>query len=175
MSYQFHSLKQKKLIRELNVANIKYARCTYLILRLNKRLWTKDWGIFTPKDFPISFITDETLKFSEKSRDNTILGVIIPESLESTQERLLNSVINKLSDFFSISEEEIIDYRIYNWEYALPVCSPEFHQNLLKINEISLDNVYLCGDYMSLPSLDGAIESGKVAAGRLMQKSGNKI
>jgi len=84
-------------------------------------------------------------------------------------------VINKLSDFFSISEEEIIDYRIYNWEYALPVCSPEFHQNLLKINEISLDNVYLCGDYMSLPSLDGAIESGKVAAGRLMQKSGNKI
>lgn len=165
----------KKLVRELNVADIKYASCTYLILRLNKRLWTKDWGIFTPKDFPISFITDETLKFSEKSRDNTILGVIIPESLESTQERLLNSVINKLSDFFSISEEEIIDYRIYNWEYALPVCSPEFHQNLLKINEISLDNVYLCGDYMSLPSLDGAIESGKVAAGRLMQKSGNKI
>ena len=102
---------------------------------------------------------------------NTILGVIVPESSEYNHERLLSFVINKLSDFFSISEEEIIDHRIYNWEYALPVCSPEFHQNLRKINEISLDNVYLCGDYMSLPSLDGAIEGGRLAAGKLVQKS----
>jgi protoporphyrinogen oxidase len=161
----------KKLVRELNVGDMEYYNCTYLILSLNKRLWTKDWGIFTPKDFPISFITDETLKFGERSMDNTILGVIVPESSESNQERLLSFVINKLSDFFSISEEEVIDYRIYNWEYALPVCSPQFHQNLRKIKEISLNNVYLCGDYMSLPSLDGAIESGRLAAGKLMQKS----
>lgn len=161
----------KKLVSELNVVDIEYCNCTYLTLSLNKRLWSKDWGIFTPKDFPISFITDETLKFSEKSRVNTILGVIVPESSEVNQERLLSFVINRLSDFFSISDEEIINYRIYNWEYALPVCSPDFHQNLRKINEISFDNVYLCGDYMSLPSLDGAIESGRLAAGRLMQKS----
>ena len=161
----------KKMVNELNNFDIEYSSCTYLILSLNKRLWAKDWGIFTPKDFPISFITDETLKFSEKSEDSSVLGVIVPKILESNQERLLGFVINKLSDFFPISEEDIIDYRIYNWEYALPICSPEFHQNLRKINEISLDNVYLCGDYMSLPSLDGAIESGRLAAGRLMQKS----
>jgi len=161
----------RRLVRELNVVNIRYSTCNYLILSLNKRLWVKDWAIFTPRDFLISFITDETLKFSEKSKDNSILGIIIPEILESNQERLLGFVINKLNDLFSISEEDIIDYRIYKWEYALPVCSPEFHQNLRKIKEISLDNVYLCGDYMSLPSLDGAIESGRLAADRLTQKS----
>ncbi len=157
----------KKMLDELHYIDIEYSNCTYLILNLNKRLWKKDWGIFTPKDFPISFITDETLKFSEKSRDNTILGVIMPENSEFNEERLLNFVINRLSDLFSISNEEIISYRIYNWKYALPVCSPDFHQNLQKINEIFLDKVYLCGDYMSLPSLDGAIESGRLAAVRL--------
>jgi predicted NAD/FAD-dependent oxidoreductase len=68
-----------------------------------------------------------------------------------------------------------MDYRIYYWGYALPVCSPEFHLNLYKVNEIFLDNIYLCGDYMSLPSLDGAIESGRLAAEKLKQQSRGKI
>ena len=157
----------KKLLDELHHITIAYSNCTYLILNLHKRLWKKDWGIFTPKEFPISFITDETLKFTENSKDNTILGVIVPENAESDEERLLNFVINELSSLFPLSYRDIKSYRICKWKYALPVCSPEFHQNLRKIKELCLDNVYLCGDYMSLPSLDGAIESGRLAAVRL--------
>ena len=67
-------------------------------------------------------------------------------------------------------EEDVKNYRVYSWQYALPVCSPEFHRNLNEIKRMSVENVQLCGDYMSLPSLDGAIKSGKSAAVNLMQE-----
>ena len=162
----------KKMVGDLKGLEIEYSSCTYVLLQLNKRLWKRDWAIFPSVDLPLSFVTDESLKFgfNGKEWENSVLGVIIPKRMDKGDEKAIKYVLDNLNRMLPVSEEDIVQHQIFSWEYALPVCSPEFHRSLHDIRRRSLDNIFLCGDYMSLPSLDGAVHSGRLAAEALAKK-----
>ena len=155
----------KKIMNGFDKVNIDYYSCTYIILSLNKRYLNNGYAIFPPKESPISFISDETLKYNKTKDSRSVLGVIIPDKNERRirdDKKLINIVIQELNRLIGLSEEDILEYKMYKWDYALPLCSPEFHKSLNKLKTLQLNNIHLCGDYMSLPSLDGAIESARL-------------
>ena len=58
----------------------------------------------------------------------------------------------------------------FTWDYGLPVGSPELFAIQEKIHGYDLKNLYICGDYMGLPSLDACIESSKSIAEKLVMR-----
>ncbi|MDE2991189.1 MAG: NAD(P)/FAD-dependent oxidoreductase [Chloroflexota bacterium] len=65
------------------------------------------------------------------------------------------------------ADDEGLFYRVYRWEEALCMGSPGMLAALAKIPEQlagCIDNLFLAGDYMAVPSVNGALSSGQSAA-----------
>ena len=63
--------------------------------------------------------------------------------------------------------DEGLFYRVYRWEEALCMGTPGMLAAVAKIPEQlagRIDNLFLAGDYMSVPSVNGALSSGESAA-----------
>lgn len=159
----------KKIYPELG-ASIEYSSCYYVILEFKKRIWNKEWALFLPKESPISFISEETLKYERTSSNVGVMGFILPTEKKMEEKTITKIILKELNKLFEIPEDSVNVVRIFYWPYALPVCSPNFHKKLNLMQKIDYNGLYLCGDYMSLPSLDGAIESGRLVAEKLMNK-----
>lgn len=64
-------------------------------------------------------------------------------------------------------DDEGLFYRVYRWEEALCLGTPGMPAALAKIPEQlagSIGNLFLAGDYMGIPSVNGALSSGHRAA-----------
>jgi len=64
-------------------------------------------------------------------------------------------------------DDEGLFYRVYRWEEALCMGSPGMLAAVAKIPEQlagRIDNLFLAGDYMAVPSVNGALSSGQSAA-----------
>jgi len=64
-------------------------------------------------------------------------------------------------------DDEGLFYRVYRWEEALCMGSPGMLAAVAKIPEQlagRIDNLFLAGDYMAVPSVNGALSSGQRAA-----------
>ena len=65
------------------------------------------------------------------------------------------------------ADDEGLFYRVYRWEEALCMGSPGMLAAVAKIPEQlagRIDNLFLAGDYMAVPSVNGALSSGQRAA-----------
>lgn len=64
-------------------------------------------------------------------------------------------------------DDESLFYRVYRWEEALCMGTPGMLAAMTDIPEQlagSIDNLFLAGDYMAVPSVNGALSSGHSAA-----------
>ncbi|MCY3912660.1 MAG: NAD(P)/FAD-dependent oxidoreductase [Chloroflexi bacterium] len=64
-------------------------------------------------------------------------------------------------------DDEGLFYRVYRWEEALCMGTPGMLAAVAKIPEQlagRIDNLFLAGDYMAVPSVNGALSSGQSAA-----------
>ncbi len=64
-------------------------------------------------------------------------------------------------------DDEGLFYRVYRWEEALCMGTPGMLAALAEVPEQltgSIDNLFLAGDYMGIPSVNGALSSGHKAA-----------
>ena len=64
-------------------------------------------------------------------------------------------------------DDEGLFFRVYRWEEALCVGKPGMLAEMAKIPQQlagRIDNLYLAGDYMGIPSVNGALSSGHHAA-----------
>ena len=67
-------------------------------------------------------------------------------------------------------DDEGLFYRVYRWEEALCMGKPGMLPEMAKIPgqlEGNIDNLFLAGDYMGIPSVNGALSSGHHAATRV--------
>ena len=65
-------------------------------------------------------------------------------------------------------DDEGLFYRVYRWEEALCMGTPGMLAAMAKIpGQLAgrIDNLFLAGDYMGVPSVNGALSSGERAAG----------
>ena len=68
------------------------------------------------------------------------------------------------------NDDEGLFFRVYRWEQALCMGSPGMLAAMAKIpGQLAgnIDNLFLAGDYMGVPSVNGALSSGHKAATRV--------
>jgi len=71
------------------------------------------------------------------------------------------------------ADDEGLFYRVYRWEEALCMGTPGMLAAVAKIPEQlagSIDNLFLAGDYMGIPSVNGALSSGHRAATEAVER-----
>ena len=73
---------------------------------------------------------------------------------------LVNMVRSQLRRWYGLVAEEWRLLRIYRIHHAHPVVSPMEWQQPQRLS----DGLYLCGDHRSTPTIQGAMESGRLAA-----------
>ena len=93
---------------------------------------------------------------------------LIPLDDEEVKRELLGAARRKAPPGSALpGDDEGLFYRVYRWEEALCMGTPGM---LAAVAEIPgqlagrIDNLYLAGDYMGIPSVNGALSSGRSAA-----------
>ena len=165
-------LPDTKLTRYL--IKIDYNPCIFILLSLKKDLWKGTWGvIFDENESPISLVIQHSNKHKKFQKNKGIIGVFIPSNLNllrKSDSDLYSLVLTNISRHFELRENDVLDYKVYRWEFGLPICSPEFHKLQEKIMKNTMEGLFLCGDYIGLPSQDGATESAEAAVNLLKIK-----
>ncbi len=95
---------------------------------------------------------------------------LIPLDDEEVKRRMLGAARRNAPPGSALpGDDEGLFFRVYRWEEALCMGSPGM---LAAMTEIpgqlagSIDNLFLAGDYMGIPSVNGALSSGHEAATR---------
>ena len=93
---------------------------------------------------------------------------LIPLEDEEIKRELLGAVRGKAPPGSAIpGDNEGLFYRVYRWEEALCMGTPGMLAALAEVPEQlagRIDNLFLAGDYMGIPSVNGALSSGERAA-----------
>ena len=93
---------------------------------------------------------------------------LIPLDDEEIKRRMLGAARRKAPPGSALpGDDEGLFYRVYRWEEALCMGTPGMLAAVAKIPEQlagHIDNLVLAGDYMGVPSVNGALSSGERAA-----------
>ena len=93
---------------------------------------------------------------------------LIPLDDEEIKRRLLGAVRRKAPPGSALpGDDEGLFYRVYRWEEALCMGTPGMLAAMAKVpGQLAgrIDNLFLAGDYMRVPSVNGALSSGCDAA-----------
>ncbi|MXY44317.1 MAG: hypothetical protein F4Y50_09780, partial [Dehalococcoidia bacterium] len=95
---------------------------------------------------------------------------LIPLDDEEIKREMLGAARRKAPPGSALPEDdEGLFYRVYRWEEALCMGTPGMLAALANVPEQlagRIDNLFLAGDYMGIPSVNGALASGERAAGQ---------
>jgi protoporphyrinogen oxidase len=93
---------------------------------------------------------------------------LIPLGDDEIKRRMLGAARRKAPPGSALpGDHEGLFYRVYRWEEALCMGTPGMLAAVAKIpGQLagSIDNLFLAGDYMGIPSVNGALSSGHSAA-----------
>ena len=93
---------------------------------------------------------------------------LIPLDDEEIKRQMLGAARRKAPPDSALpKDDEGLFYRVYRWEEALCMGTPGMLAALAEVPEQlagSIDNLFLAGDYMGIPSVNGALSSGHKAA-----------
>ena len=93
---------------------------------------------------------------------------LIPLDDESIKREMLGAARRKAPPGSALpGDDEGLFYRVYRWEEALCMGTPGMLAALAQVPAQlagSIDNLFLAGDYMGIPSVNGALSSGHKAA-----------
>jgi len=141
---------------------IKYKGCGVTLLEASKSPLENSSGVLYPDEKGISAIIDQGRFFGFDSENKYIL-VLRP--FEGDEDDIFEKSIEELREVAPDWERHIKSRDYFEWNYALPVASPRFFKYQREIeNSNKIENLYLCGDYMGLPSLDACVKSAKSVA-----------
>ena len=86
----------------------------------------------------------------------------------SDDKTLVNMVRSQLRRWYGLVALEWRLLRVYRILHALPITYPMEWQQPQRVS----DGLYICGDHRATPSIQGAMESGRLAAEALLQELG---
>lgn len=146
---------------------IKYNGCGVTLLKTKKHFLNEGSGILYTKNTGISAVIDE----SNYVGFNSLKGnIIILRPYKFGEKELFEKTFDEIKMLFPKIEKNIESIEYFNWDYGLPVASPHLFEIQEKLHQHKIDNLYLCGDYMGLPSLDACIEVSKIVAKKIKKK-----
>ena len=121
-----------------------------------------DRSVFLPRCAPLGKSILDLLIGRDRARE------LIPLADDEIKREMLGAVRRKAPPGSALpADDEGLFYRVYRWEEALCMGSPGMLAAMSDVpKQIAgrIDNVFLAGDYMRVPSVNGALASGAGAA-----------
>lgn len=96
-------------------------------------------------------------------RGKTLMAAVVIGKINTDEGELRKKVTGQLREWFGPVVDQWHHLRTYNIKKALPDQKPP-QANPLKTNPRIRENVYVCGEYNSVPSIQWALYSGRKAA-----------
>lgn len=113
-----------------------------------------------------------------KDKRSSVMSLYIaPESYKSkeldgmTDREVLDRIykdLNKIKGYEKI-QDHVTGYDIYHIKYAYPIMVPGAYKRLSNLHDSLHGRFQLAGDYMIYPTLEGAVESGYIAAKKILE------
>lgn len=113
-----------------------------------------------------------------KDKRSSVMSLYIaPESYKSkeldgmTDREVLDRIykdLNKINGYEKI-QDHVTGYDIYHIKYAYPIMVPGAYKRLSNLHDSLHGRFQLAGDYMIYPTLEGAVESGYIAAKKILE------
>lgn len=150
---------------------IEYSSAIQVCIATKERVWDKTYGIVIPRAEKkmISAIAESTLRNdSYAPKGNGLLSIFIAgknakKLLKKKDNVIGEKVIDELEDIFPGIEDKKIFIKTYKWEQGIPIHRPGFSEWVNYLGS-PYKNLYFCGDYLYLGSVESAVYSGVEAA-----------
>jgi len=159
---------------EKTLTNLKYSKYATINFFTKTRLLSETWSVSCIDEGQVVTLYDATRpQVAKDYKGESILSVYMaPEDAYDTNftkqsdEELLKNAYATLNKHYPNFEKEVVGYDINRFEYAFPIFSPGYANNLdILLNDRSVNGpIFLAGDYMVYATVDGAIVSAENAA-----------
>ena len=161
------------------LSNVGYSTGCRVVIGLDNSPLPAGWhGALFPEDDDTPLLLNRTAFLPDcapagKSILDLLIGrdkakELIPLDDEEIKRQMLGAARAKAPQGSALpADDEGLFFRVYRWEEALCMGTPGM---LAAVAEIPgqltgrIDNLFLAGDYMSVPSVNGALSSGHSAA-----------
>ena len=152
---------------------IAYAPYVTLNLFLSERVLHEVWAVSCPDDFFATLYDAVRMQVMQDYRGKAILGVYIPprpedehtDFLDRSDEAFLKAALRDLDKYFNDIEGKVLGYDLHRYTLAFPIFAPGYLEIMDGLTRQNRQGpVFLAGDYMLYPTLDGAFWSGVAAA-----------
>lgn len=152
-----------------SLSSVPYSTCAYTYIETSKPLLGYGENVaFSDLNSPIVSILNRST--AEKFQYGLL--TIKPELCNLSDEKLTKKMIAETNKIIEIDETDVITSEVYRWENALPILNPKLHQLQKEFANLPIKNLILSGDYVTFPSMEGAIISGKRAAQKAIDSQG---
>ena len=161
------------------LSTISYSTGCRVVIGLDHHPLPPGWhGALFPEDDDTPLLLDRSVFLPAcappgKSLLDLLIGrerakELIPLEDEEIKRELLGAARSKAPPGSALpDDDEGLFYRVYRWEEALCMGTPGMLAALAEVPEQlagRIDNLFLAGDYMGIPSVNGALSSGEKAA-----------
>ena len=161
------------------LGNVSYSTGCRVAIGLDHAPLPEGWhGALYPEDDDAPLLIDRTVALPACApAGNAILDLLIgrdrakeliPRDDEEIKNELLRAARRHAPPGSALpGDDEGLFFRVYRWEEALCMGTPGMLAAAAEIpSQLAghIDNLYLAGDYMAVPSVNGALSSGRSAA-----------
>ena len=161
------------------LSTISYSTGCRVVIGLDHSPLPPGWhGALFPEDDDTPLLLDRSVFLPacappDKSLLDLLIGrdrakQLIPLDDEEIKRELLGAARRKAPPGSALpGDDEGLFYRVYRWEEALCMGTPGMLAEMADVpGQLagSIDNLFLAGDYMGVPSVNGALSSGERAA-----------
>ncbi|MFH0955473.1 MAG: FAD-dependent oxidoreductase [Candidatus Micrarchaeota archaeon] len=140
---------------------IDYHGCTFVIIKTKNKLLGNGAGMLFPDgEHGVSIIVNEPYYFNFPTKGG-IIGILT--TYKNKKEKNLEEAISFAEQIVPNLSKQIENKQIVEWDFGMPVYNEKLVRAQQKLSKTNYKNFAICGDFMHLPSLDGAIQSAKEA------------
>ena len=155
-------LPKCELKKQLN--KVEYKGCGVVYLKVNKDVLNEGSGILTTEPNGISAAIDESNFLGIHSLRGNLVFL---KPYKFGKKEVFENALEEIKIMFPGIEKNIERVEYFKWDYGLPVASRNFFDIQDKLINQNIENLYLCGDYMGLPSLDACFERARDIANEI--------
>ena len=161
------------------LSTVDYSTGCRVVIGLDRRPLPAGWhGALYPEDDDTPLLMDRTTFLPACAPEghsilDLLIGLdrakeLIPQDDEEIKRQMLGAARRHAPPGSALPEDdEGLFFRVYRWEEALCMGKPGMLAQMANIpGQLAgrIDNLYLAGDYMAIPSVNGALSSGHHAA-----------
>lgn len=169
--------KERKELME----TVEYSSYATVALFSETPIFNKAFDLAVPDEYYFTDVYDATWveraynKEKQNAKEYIASVYVAPKSgkdhtLDSiSDEELLKNIYADLDRIFPNASSKVTGYDIEKFPYAYPIMSTGAYKRLLSLDRLNHGSLILAGDYMVYPTFEAAVQSGHLAAKRILE------